>query len=118
MTMSTRRGPVGGYLGLILIFLVLATVSVVLVWVASSQQILVNDFYQSQGAGETITNEEYQYWDTLSRNSYQLTTVVAPTLLTGAVIAVFALLTVLAFRWERRRQLVAATPADEARDAS
>jgi len=35
-------------------------------------------------------------------------TVIAPTLLTGAIVAIFALLAVLAFRWERRRRVAVA----------
>ena len=77
--------------------------SVVLIWFASGQQILVDEFYTSQNGTEPITDEEYRYWDAIARGAYQQVTVVAPTLLTGASVAISVLLAVLAFRWERRR---------------
>ncbi|HEX7833976.1 MAG TPA: hypothetical protein VF479_00745 [Pseudolysinimonas sp.] len=97
----SRRGPVVWYLGLIAIIVGTLAISVVLIWIASGQQILVDGFYTSQTDGTTLTEEEYRYWDGIMRNAYQLVTVVAPTLLTGAIVALFTLLAVLAFRWER-----------------
>jgi uncharacterized membrane protein YqiK len=109
----TRRGPVGWYLGLIAIVVVFIVLSVVLIWFASGQQILVDEFYTSNASTEPVTDEEYRYWDAIARGAYQQVTVVAPTLLTGAAAAIFALLAVLAFRWERRRRpATAAQPAE------
>ena len=108
----TRRGPIGWYLGLIAIVVIPVAISVVLIWVASGEQIRVDEFYTSQTGGELISEEDYRYWDSIMRGAYQKVTVVAPSLLTGAAVALFAVLAVLAFRWERRRQRVAATPAD------
>ena len=99
-----RRRPVGWYLGLILLVVVPIAIAVVLIWTSSIQQIQINDFYTSQANGDVISDEQYRYWDSLSRHAYTMQTVVAPTLLTGAVAALFALLAVLAFRWERKTQ--------------
>ena len=93
------------YLGLIGVGAILIAIAVAVIWFASGQQIRVDEFYTSQQNGEVITNEEYRYWDGLMRAAVQQATVVAPTLLTGAVSAIFALLAVLAFRWERRRRV-------------
>jgi hypothetical protein len=100
----SSRGPIVWYLGLIALAIVPAVLAVVLIWDASGTQIRVDEFYTSQQGGDTVTEEEYRYWDGLMRGAYQQTTVVAPTLLTGAVVAVFTLLAVIAFRWERRRR--------------
>jgi hypothetical protein len=102
-----RRQPVGWYLALVLLVIVAVTTSVVLLWTSSAQQLEVNDFYATQN-GEIIDDEEYRYWDSISRHAYTMQSLVAPTLLTGAVVAIFAMLAVLAFRWERRRQDAAA----------
>jgi RsiW-degrading membrane proteinase PrsW (M82 family) len=105
----SSRGPLGWYLGLIALIVVAMVIVVVQLWFASGQQIAVNDFYESQQGG-LVTDEEYRYWDSMMRDAYQLVTVVAPTLLTGAVAALVALLALLAFRWERRRR----TPTEQA----
>jgi hypothetical protein len=101
------RGPVAWYLGLILAVVAGLAISLVLLWIASGEQIQVNQFYEQHG-NEQLTDEEYRYWDAISRSSYQKLTVTAPTILTGALVALFALFAVLAFRRERRRQPVAA----------
>lgn len=105
------------YLGLIAVVVIPVAISLVLIWVASAQQIRVDEFYTSQTGGELISEEEYRYWDSLMRDAYQKVTVVAPSLLTGAAVALFALLGVLAFRWERRRPSGQAL-ADDATPAS
>jgi hypothetical protein len=108
--MNSRR-PLGWYLGLVVLVIVPVASAVVLVWTSSDQQIQVAEFYNSQENGDAITEEEYRYWDSLSRHAYQMVTVVVPALLTGAAAAIFALLAVLAFRWERGRQLAEVTAA-------
>jgi ABC-type spermidine/putrescine transport system permease subunit II len=95
-----RREPIGWYVGLVLVIVVPIVIAVVLLWNASGQQILVNEFYTSQN--EQITDEEYRYWDAIQRSSYLSATVTAPTLITTGVAALFGLLAVLALRWERR----------------
>jgi hypothetical protein len=109
-----RRQPLGWYAALVLLVVVAIATSVVLLWTSSAQQLEVNDFYSTQN-GEIIDDEEYRYWDSISRHAYTMQTIVAPTLLTGAVVAIYAMLAVLAFRWERRRQDAAtAAPATDA----
>lgn len=105
-----NRGPVLWYLGLILAVVAGVAISLVLLWIASGEQIQVNEFYETHG-NEQLTDEEYRYWDAISRSSYQKLTVTAPTILTGAMVALFALLAVLAFRRERRRPVQTEAPA-------
>jgi hypothetical protein len=111
------RQPLGWYVALILLVIVAVATSMVLLWTSAVQEIEVSQFYSEQ-SGEIIDDEEYRYWDAISRHAYTMQTVVVPTLFTGAAAAIFALLAVLAFRWERRHQIVAPTPADEATAAS
>jgi hypothetical protein len=106
----SSRTPVVWYLGLILVVVVQLAISIALIWIASGEQIQFNAFYEAHG-NEQLTDEEYRYWDAVSRSSYQKLTVTAPTILTGALVGLFALLAVLAFRRERRRQPAAATVA-------
>lgn len=101
------RQPLGWYVALVVLVIVAVGTSVMLIWTSAVQEIEVSEFY-SQQSGEIIDDEEYRYWDAISRNAYTMQSVVAPTLLTGAAAAIFALLAVLAFRWERRRQDAAA----------
>jgi len=75
-----------------------------IIWNSAVEEINGADRLESLTLKDTVTEEEYRYWDGLMRGAYQQTTVVAPTLLTGAVVAVFTLLAVIAFRWERRRR--------------
>jgi heme A synthase len=111
------RTPVAWYLGLILVVVVQLAIALWLIWIAGGEQIQVNQFYEAHG-NEQLTDEQYRYWDRISQSSYQKLTVTAPTILTGAMVALFALLAVLAFRRERRRQRAAAAPAVEAPAAS
>ena len=97
--MNDRR-PIGWILGLIVIAIVATTTAVVLTWIASDLQIQVNQFYEGQ-QGELFDEDVYREVEILSVNSYTLLALVTP-LLVGGMAAVFALLAVLAFRWERR----------------
>ncbi|MEO5920853.1 MAG: hypothetical protein ABIQ01_06890 [Pseudolysinimonas sp.] len=112
--MSERR-PVGWLLGLALIAVAGIGIALVLTWSASEMQIRVNAFWASQT--EPVTDEEYGAWDELSTNSYTMLAIVTP-LLTAAAAAIFALLAVLAFRWERRRQLTGNWAAEAGASAS
>ena len=60
------RGPVVWYLGLILAVVAGIAISLVLLWIASGEQIQVNQFYEEHG-NEQLTDEEYRYWDLISR---------------------------------------------------
>ena len=59
----------------------------------------VDEFYRSSAVERP--EEVYRYYDTLSNNSWAMQGILTP-LLSGAVLAVLTLLTVLALRWERR----------------
>lgn len=75
---------------------------VLTVWLLSYSvdlQILVNHFYTTQTNGETLDEDTYRYWDTLSRNSYQLQQLSIPVLV-GCMVAIFAFVAVLARRWD------------------
>lgn len=75
------------------------------VWLLSYSvdlQMLVNDFYTSQTSGEPLDEETYRYWDALSRNSYLLQQLSIPVLL-SCVVAIFAVVAVLARRWDVAR---------------
>jgi hypothetical protein len=102
--MNSRR-PTAWYLGLLALIVIPAAIALLQIWVASGDQLRVDAFYASRDDGQ-FTEEEYRYWDAISRNAITLVTVFAPTLFTGAAVAGFALLSVLAFRWERRRNRV------------
>jgi hypothetical protein len=108
--MSERR-PIGWIVGLIALAAVTFTAAVVLTWVSSDLQIQVNRYWESTNGSEPVAEDVYREWDRISMNAYLMLTLVTP-LLMGGIVAIMGLLAVLAFRWERRRQLVAATSAD------
>jgi hypothetical protein len=112
--MSDRR-PVGWYLGLILLALITITAAVVLTWISSDLQVQVYSFY-NDNQGQEFAEADYQYWETISINSYTLLALATPLLVSGGV-ALVAMLAVLAFRWEQR-QARGQADLDEATAAS
>ena len=59
----------------------------------------MDEFYRSPASNEA-TDEVYRYYDTISRNSYAMQSVLGP-LCAGIVFAVFTAFAVLALRWDR-----------------
>jgi hypothetical protein len=92
-----RRAPV---VGLSLLSVTATATACILLWVSSDWRFRANTFY-SDNANIQLTPAEYEVIDRLSWGSYQLSEVAVP-LLIGAGAAVLALLTVLAWRWERK----------------
>lgn len=88
-------------LGLAALVLLVTATAIILLWTSSEMSVRANEFYTSQTGTEPLPDRTYEYWNTVSSNAYVLYTVAAP-LFVGALTAAFALLAVLAFRWERR----------------
>jgi TRAP-type C4-dicarboxylate transport system permease small subunit len=88
----------------VLVLAVLATAAILL-WVSSDMTVRSNEFYSGLTGTEQVPDRTYEYWNTISSNAYVLYSVAAP-LLVGGLTAVFALLAVLA----RRFDLTRATP--------
>jgi membrane associated rhomboid family serine protease len=103
-----ERGVAPRLVALVALALVTSAIAVVLTWVSSDLQIQVNAFYSSQT--EQVSQEEYDRWNVISTNAYTFVQLATPLLL-GAMGALFGLLAVLAFRWERRKGPGQATAA-------
>jgi hypothetical protein len=88
------RGWLAGLVGMIVGTLAL---SAWMFWISVDLQMDVHHFYTSQN--EQVEQETYEFWDRVSRNSYTLQTLAIP-VLTAGVIAAFALIAVLARRWD------------------
>ncbi|CAN5372906.1 hypothetical protein BH09ACT4_BH09ACT4_10440 [soil metagenome] len=94
--------------GLVALIVVTVAAATVMSWIAADLQQQANDFYTSQDGSAQIADEVYQHWDAISQTAYTLQQLVPPVLL-GCSASVFALLAVLARRWDvaRRRSLAA-----------
>jgi hypothetical protein len=84
---------------LVALVLVAVSAAAVLLWVTVELQVQVNAFYSTLGATEQLPEEVYRYWDSLSQNAYLLQQLATP-ILVGGVATLFALLAVLARRWD------------------
>jgi hypothetical protein len=60
-----------------------------------------DEFYRGDNGGAQYPDEVYEYYQTISTNSYVMHDLQTP-LLAGAVMALLALVTVLALRFEQR----------------
>jgi hypothetical protein len=84
-----------------LVLAVLAT-AVILLWASSDMTVRSNEFYSTLTGTEQVPDRTYEYWNTISSNAYVLYSVASP-LLVGGLTAVFALLAVLARRFDLAR---------------
>jgi hypothetical protein len=109
---------------LIVMAVICGCASVALTVVASDLQMQLNAYYTNQagadvgadgGPASSVTQDELNALSTLSYSLSNLT----PPVMSAAVVAVFAALTVLAVRWQRRESYAEdATSADDAASAS
>jgi hypothetical protein len=96
--MSDRRA-IRWILGLGALGLVTLSGALTLSWWSSDILARVYAFYAAQTDGNGVSEEDYQRWNILQNLSVTLQSLVTP-LLIGTLIAVFALLAVLARRWD------------------
>jgi hypothetical protein len=85
-------------LGLGLVGVAAIALAIGVSWWGADLQSQAYTFYTQKTDGG-ISQAEYDYWNVVSTNGYTLQTLATP-LLIGALVAVFALLAVLARRWD------------------
>jgi hypothetical protein len=86
-------------------------VAVTLLWASADMSVRANEFYSGLTGTEQVPDRTYEYWNTISNTAYVFYSVASP-LLAGGLTAVFALLAVLARRFDLSRPTVHAEAED------